>query len=194
MASTAEKTVKRIVRTRGALAALVTALGLVAYFVVIRVLSTIVGFLGYAGSGGLYFDFWADTLRALGLGAVTIFAFAVGYFFALWAIAPISERLGLAHVITRSILAVGVGASVWLVVGSVLAVVSTVSLGGGLFGFAFPGLVGVADVPFALLRTLQDSLQLFLSLLAPGILGGVLLWRWRTAHPPEYHVEGLVDV
>ncbi|MGX5680137.1 hypothetical protein [Schumannella luteola] len=193
MASTAEKTVKRIVRTRGALAALVTALGLVLFVVVSRLLTTLVSFLGYTTTG-LYFDVAELLLESLILGVAAILAFAIGYFFGLWFVAPISEELGVGHVITRSVLAVGIGSTVWLVVGGVIAIATTVSFDGGLLGYAFPGLVGVGDVPLALLRTLQDSLQLFVGMLAPGVLAGILLWRWRTAHPPEYHVEGLVDV
>lgn len=194
MSSTAGRTVKRIARTRGALAALVTAFSLVAYFVVMRVLSTLVGFLGIGATDGLYFDFGAMLLQSAVAGFTTTIVFATGFFCSLWFIAPVSERLGLAHVITRSILAVGIGSSLWFVVGAIIAVATTVSFGGGFLGYAFPGLVGVGDIPFALLRTFQDSLQVFLSLLAPGVLAGILLWRWRTAHPPEYHVEGLVDV
>lgn len=194
MASTAEKTVNRIVRTRGALAALVTALSLALFFIVTRVLMTLVSFLGYVATNGLYVDFADQLLQSFVVGTLTILAFAIGYFFGLWFVAPISERLGLAHVITRSVLAVGIGSAVWLIVSSVVALTTTLSFEGGFVGYAFPGLVGVADLPLALTRTLHDSLQLFLSMIAPGILGGVFLWRWRTAHPPEYHVEGLVDV
>lgn len=194
MSSTAGRTVKRIARTRGAAAALVTAAGLAVFAVVLQTLSALISFLGAAGSSGLSFDVGASIVSTLVAGLLTFLVFALGYFCSLWFIGPISERLGIAHVITRSVLAVGVGSSLWLVIGGVVALVTTVSFGGGLLGFAFPGLVGLADVPFALLQVLQSALQLFLQLLAPGVLAGILLWRWRTAHPPEYHVEGLVDV
>jgi hypothetical protein len=26
------------------------------------------------------------------------------------------------------------------------------------------------------------------------VLGGVLQWVWRTAHPAPHHIEGLIDV
>ena len=196
MAGTADKTLKtmtRLARTRGALAAFVTALGVAGYLVVKDVLSTALSLVGlpaeYVGENG---PVW---LTYVGYGFLTmVVPFILGYFLSLWIVAPLAEPLGLGHVIARSVLAVGIGSTLAFVVRSTAEVIGSVSVGGSLFGNSFPGIDFGPGIPFHLGVALQGTVVQFLAVLPLGVLAGILLWHWRRAHPPEYHVEGLVDV
>ena len=115
---------------------------------------------------------------------------AVGSVLALWVVAPITEQLGIGHVITRAILATGIGATLWFVVLGLTGVVTAVSATSDVLGIAAsPGLIG-AQLGYAL----QQALTGLVVLLPLGVLGGVLQWVWRTAHPAPHHIEGLIDV
>lgn len=196
MAGTADKAVKtvtRLARTRGALAALVTSLG-VAAFIVVKDLVTIgLSLIGlpaeYVGDTGTA---W---LSYFGYGFLTmVVPFLLGFFLSLWIVAPVAEPLGLGHVIARSVLAVGIGSTLAFIVRSIADIIGSVSVGGSLFGNSFPGIDFGPGIPVHLGAALQGSLVQFVAVLPLGILAGILLWHWRRAHPPEYHVEGLVDV
>ena len=120
----------------------------------------------------------------------SVLPFTVGYFLALWVVAPITEQLGIGHVITRAILATGIGATLWFVVLGLTGVVTAVSATSDVLGIAAsPGLIG-AQLGYAL----QQALTGLVVLLPLGVLGGVLQWVWRTEHPAPHHIEGLIDV
>ena len=176
MAGAVEKSVKRMLRTRGALAAAVTALTVGLVLALARVLITLIELEPFAGV-------WFGLLTG-------ILPFTVGYFIGLWVVAPITEQLRVGHVITRSILATGIGATLWFVVLGLTGVVGAIAASSDVLGIAAsPGLIG-AQLGYAL----QEALVALIALLPIGVLGGVLQWVWRTAHPAEHHIEGLIDV
>jgi len=171
-----EISVKRMLRTRGALVAAITALAVGLALVAGRLLTTLIAVAPFEGV-------WFDVLTG-------VLPFTVGYFFALWVVAPITEQLGVGHVITRSILATGIGATLWFVVLGLTGVVTAVTSTADVLGIAAsPNLIG-AQLGYAL----QQALTGLVVLLPLGVLGGVLQWVWRSAHPAPHHIEGLIDV
>ncbi len=188
--------VKRMLRTRGALVAAVTALGVGLTLVVGRLLLSLVELIeppsatfGWTAYAPLASDMpavgmpaEASLLSPVGFVLATILPFAVGYFLALWVIAPITHELRVGHVITRSILATGVGATLWFIS---LAVIATIT-------FASAG--DIEEIAPQMGHALVSALTALITLLPLGVLGGVLQWVWRTGHPSEHHIEGLIDV
>ncbi len=173
--------VKRMLRTRGALVAGVTALAVGLTLIVGRALATVVSWIPASATSGLY-DLqpmfpWGSFGVSLALSALP---FTVGYFLSLWVVAPITEALRIGHVITRAILAAGIGSTLWfatLAILGVLRVVATPELVGPQLGLA-----------------LAEALTGLIVLLPLGVLGGVLQWVWRGANPAPHHIEGLIDV
>ena len=142
-------------------------------------------YIGFASPEPVLFG-TDPVLRAV----IAILPFTVGYFLALWVVAPITEQLGIGHVVTRAVLATGIGATLWFVVLGLTGVVTAVSATSDVLGIAAsPGLIG-AQLGYAL----QQALTGLVVLLPLGVLGGVLQWVWRTAHPAPHHIEGLIDV
>lgn len=188
--------VKRMLRTRGALVATVTALAVGLTILVGRVLLALVelpepptatfGWTAYAplATGGATGAMPAEAtlLSPVGLALATILPFTVGYFLALWVIAPITHELRVGHVITRSMLATGVGATLWFVTLGLIGAITVMSIGA-------PG-----EIAPQLGYALASALTALITLLPLGVLGGVLQWVWRTGHPSEHHIEGLIDV
>lgn len=180
------RTTKRMLRTRGALAAAVTAVGVGVALIVGLALQILVSMISFTATSGLDdlqssspFDSFGRRLL------LTVLPFVVGYFLGLWVIAPITEQLGVGHVITRAVLATGVGATVHFLV---IAVVQSV------LAMAGSPLPNPDVIPIALGIALQQALAGLIVLLPLGVLGGVLLWVRRTAKPSEHHIEGLIDV
>jgi len=102
---------------------------------------------------------------------------ALGFFLSLWLIAPVAEELRIGHVITRAVLAVGVGSTVAFVVIGVTGILGSFVFDNSFFGNSFP-MPSYQGSPIAPQR----------------VLAGVLLWRWRSTHRVEYVIEGLIDV
>jgi hypothetical protein len=185
-----------MLRTRGALVAAVTALAVGLAMLVGRVLLALVALIepptatfGWVAYAPLASDMpavgmpaEASLLSPVGLALATILPFTAGYFLALWVIAPITHELRAGHVITRSILATGVGATLWFVSLGLIGTITMVSVGA-------PG-----EIAPQLGHALVSALTTLITLLPLGVLGGVLQWVWRTGHPSEHHIEGLIDV
>lgn len=168
--------VKRMLRTRGAVVAGITALAVGLAFLAGRALLLVIALEPFAGFGFAILT--------------SILPFTVGYFFGLWAVAPITEELRIGHVITRAVLATGIGATVWFVVLGLTGVLSAIASTQDVLGIAASPLLLGGQLGFALHEALSG-----LVVLAPlGVLGGVLLWLWRAANPADHHIEGLIDV
>lgn len=182
-----------LVRRRGALPALVTALGVGATLVAMFFLQQVIQLMGLlrAPDLGVEIVFWGAVVSDV---TITILPFTVGYFLALWLVAPIAEQLALRHVIARAVLATGIAATVVFVVRSVVSIVQMVALDRPLFSNSFPIVSSLTDVPGQLLSALQGSLLMFVTVLPLGVLAVVLLWLWRQQHPARYVIEGLIDV
>jgi hypothetical protein len=182
-------TVKQLVRRHGALVAAVTALAVGATMVLIDIVSWVIGFISVAP----YLDGQPYAIDVAGL-ILRSFPFALGFFLSLWIIAPIAEELGIAHVITRAVLATGVGSTVTFIALAIVAILESFSWTGAIFGQSFP-LVGL-DGGYAvggLGRSLTGALLLLVQSLPLGVLAGVLLWLWRKDHPPKQPLSGLID-
>ena len=185
--------VKRMLRTRGALAAAVTALGVGGAIAIGRVLLALLeSWQLSVGPADWYIGFASPGPALLGadpvmLAVLAITPFTVGYFLGLWVIAPITEQLHIGHVLTRAALATGVGATLWFLVVAITGTVVALSAHG--VGLPSPDLV-----PPQLGFALKQALTGLIVLLPLGVLGGVLLWVRRTVKPSEHHIEGLIDV
>jgi len=181
-------TMKQILRRHGAFVCAVTAL-LVAATILLQ--GIIQGLIGLASVGQFGPGF---ALVTVGYGLRTALPFAIGFFLSLWIIAPIAEELRVGHVISRAILATGIGATVLFIVLAVLAIIDAFVVEGPLFGQSFP----LRSFDFGLAvqgldRALTSTLVGFVGLLPLGVLAGVLLWQWRKGHPPRHPLPGLID-
>ncbi|MDP3208092.1 MAG: hypothetical protein Q8M65_02995 [Rhodoglobus sp.] len=171
--------VKRMLRTRGAVVAAVTALAVGLTLIVGRALlivvqSSLASASGFVGPTSPWWPLFGNDLLT------SVLPFTLGYFLALWVVAPITQALGVGHVITRAILATGIGATLWFAVLGVLGVWRVI---------ATPELIG-SQLGLALLEALTGLIVL----LPLGVLGGVFQWVWRGSNPAPHHIEGLIDV
>lgn len=191
------KTVDGMLRTRGAAAAAVTAAAVAAWLFLTNLISNLIGLITVSSAPGLYdIDYgaylWGDFLTRL---FVFVLPITLGIFLSLWAVAPISEVLGLGHVITRSVLAVGIGATLHFVFKTIADVIGALSTDRPLFSNSFPEVsYNGPGIVFVITQVLQSALTSFVGLLPLVVLAGILLWHWRKANPPQFHVEGLIDV
>ncbi len=196
MVSTAEKTVKRMLRTRGVLAAAVTTGGVALFMIIGHLLAQAIGLIGLAYSYGLELDvaayWWAGFPEFV---FVYVLPISAGLFLSFWFIAPVSELLGLGHVITRTVLAAGVASTLYFIVKVLVDVIVSIVADRPLLADSFPSLSFNGPGILAILaQALQGALSTFVSLLPLAVLAGILLWHWRKANPPTFHVEGLIDV
>jgi hypothetical protein len=195
--SSATKSMKQMLRTRGVAVAAVTAGAVGAWLFLQNLLRNIINLITISTTSDLYeVDYgayiWADFLSNL---IVFVLPITLGIFLSLWLVAPISEVLGIGHVITRSVLAVGIGSTLYFVFQTVADIIGAIAFDRPLFSNSFPGVVYDGPrIVFAITQALQSALVTFVSLLPLVVLAGVLLWHWRKANPPEFHVQGLIDV
>jgi hypothetical protein len=180
---------------RGVLAAAVGALIVLGTQVVQQLLSTAL-YAGMAltqGNDQTYLtQLFPAYLWALVLG---ILPFAIGVFLCLWLLAPIAAELHIAHVITRSLLAVAAGALVVFLIQLLESLFRNYDKSAGLtFGWAqgfFTTVTSNADWAFS--NALFTALSTAISLIPLTILAGVLLWVWLRAHPAKHEVVGFID-
>ncbi len=198
MATPNADTVKRMLRTRGAAVAAVTAGAVAAWMLLEYVLQQVISLIGWASTAGLYGltqdsgYLWQGFAQHVFLYVVP---FALGFFLSLWIVAPVSEKLTLAPVITRSVLAVGIGSSLFFIVRVIADILGSVFFDRSFFSNSFPQISFDGPSILVILSSdLQGALLTFVGLLPIGVLAGVLLWHWRKGHPPEFHVSGLIDV
>lgn len=153
-----------------------------------------------AQTATVYLSAWGQTLPSifllsLGYALAPAIGFGLGFFVSLWLIAPIAEELRVPHVITRAILATGVGSTVTFVIMAVMALIDSFNPTGLLFGssFPFPEFDGIGAGQ-RLGGALGGAISLFVTRLPLGVLAGLLLWIWRKEHPPKRPLEGLIDL
>ncbi|TQL47784.1 hypothetical protein FB562_0854 [Homoserinimonas aerilata] len=190
---TEQSSLVRLVKRRGALAAAVIAVGVLAVIVVQGVLRGVTSTLFSLGMPDLGYvgTIWSDVTTSV---ALVEFPFAIGVFLCLWLVAPVAAELRLAHVITRSVLAAGAGAVLVLVVQGFQALVVGIWVGGGLFGASFPfsGFSG-SDIGYRLGFAMQTAVGSFIDLVPLVVLAGVFLWMWLERHPVSHQVSGMLD-
>ncbi len=186
---------RKLVRRRGSLVAVVSSAlllaAIVAQQVLLNLLTTLSTFGLDSAQGDNVATIWTVALQ-FALGAVL--PFVVGTFACLWLLAPIAPQLRLAHAITRSILAAGVGAAVVLVVVFVASLVSSWGFDGAIFANSFPTVTWSGSTPVdALVRSLQAAIAAFIGWLPHTVLVGLALWTWLDRHPVRHAVRGLID-
>jgi hypothetical protein len=169
----------------------VTALAILVSLVVQNLLLALIAQIGDEIAGG---GKPSDVPFVLATTVLTSLPLVVGFFLSLWIIAPIAAELHVAHVMMRSVLAAGVGASLSFIIGAAVAAVSNFAMDGTLFGTAIPtpsydGAGFVTDLGFLL----EQSLSAFVSVTPIAVLAGVLLWIWLDRHPVRHAVSGIVD-
>lgn len=183
-------TMKQIIRRHGAFVSGITGIALVVTLVAQDMVQTATALLSAYGQA-------LPNVFALSLGYALVRAipFGIGFFLSLWLVAPIAEELRVPHVITRAILATGIGSTVTFVVMAVLAIVDSFSPTGSVFGnsFPFPGFDG-GSAAVRVLDALAGAITLFVLRLPLGALAGILLWIWRKDHPPKRPLEGIIDL
>ncbi|MEO5535291.1 MAG: hypothetical protein ABIR17_09195 [Pseudolysinimonas sp.] len=184
-----EQDVARVLKRRGALPALMTAVGI---FVALIVL----GFLGATFSslaviadpvvdGRFFGSIWSTQLVGSLAGPLPI---ALGVFLCFWQIAPIAASLRLGHVVTRAVLAATVGALLLFVV--------TLAYALAVWGIEVAGsMLGSTDTsgPTSPAVLAFRSLSVLVNVLPVVVLGAILLWGWLQRHPLDYKVSGTLD-
>lgn len=184
------KQVKQLVRRHGALVSAVTALCVAAYVFVERLASTL---LQFTDPVFVYVPLDAEGARMLvtdpvGHALLLALPFGVGFFLSLWLVAPIAGELRVGHVITRAVLATGIGCTLVFIVfafESLLVLALPEPLGVGAFHLEAFGI--------RLLGAVGDTLRALIALLPLGVLAGVFLWLWRKDHPPRHPLSGFID-
>lgn len=118
--------------------------------------------------------------------------FAIGVFASLWLIAPVAAELRLAHVVTRSILSAGIGASLVVIVQAMWGSIEELSIVGPWFGHAFPELP-IESLGQSLVFAVQAGIRVFLFQCIAVMLGCSFLWMWLRDHPTRHPVSGMLD-
>ena len=185
-------TMKQIVNRHGAFVSAVTAACVGAAILLQNILQGMVTWIAYIPQADVAQLHWFGDV--IPNAFLTALPFAVGFFLSLWLLAPIAEELRVPHVVTRSVLATGIGVTLFFVVQAIRALVSAVNGGGPWFGnsMVWPSFDGGSAVS-GLAGALSGSILFFIAILPLGILAGVLLWLWRKDHPPKRPLSGLID-
>jgi hypothetical protein len=179
----------RVVRQHGFLVALASGLVVLAVSLVQNVLGGLVAQVTFLGSGApQQWQWWAGYAVQFGTVAVPL---SIGVVLSLWFIAPIGPDLHVMHVITRSILATGVGAVLVLLTTMVTSAASQITT--GLLGQIRLGQIAGDHLSQSLGFAIATAGQQFLTVAPLVILVGVLLRMWLERHPSEHEIVGIVD-
>lgn len=186
MSGISEKDIAKALKRPGALPALLTALGVLAFLVVQNFVFGLIGAAREAMFGGVpgvdIGAAWATEMVSM-LGGPLLFA--VGVFLCLWQVAPIAPNLRLAHVVTRALLATALGAAgYWLL--RFFADLIFLAVDGSLH--LNPDLIG--GVAF---NASMDALSALITWVPLVVLGAVFLWGWLQRHPSKEPVMGTLD-
>ncbi len=180
---------RRVVHQHGFLVALVAGLVVAAVRLLQAVLGGVVGQLGSLGAAGPPPGFrWAGLAEQFGTVELPL---SIGVIVALWFIAPIGPDLHVVHVVTRSVLAAGVGAVLvllTLVLRSALLLVTT-----GLMGQLRFGQIAGEQLLWSFGYAIATAGSQFLDVSPLVILVGVLLRIWLERHPSKHEIVGVVD-
>ena len=186
--------VKQLVRRHGALVSAVTALWVTLAVVLLRLAGGAHPLAVYPALASAPRPPPYPFLAALAAAALGAVPFGIGFFLSLWLVAPIAEELRVGHVITRAVLATGIGATVAFIVYAVFALLGALTFTGALFANSFPvPAFDGATAAGALADALTGALLTLVKLLPLGVLAGVLLWLWRKDHPPRHPLSGFID-
>ncbi len=185
----------RVVKQRGIVVALLTA---TIVFAVLTVQSLLALFANEITTGIIGGGFFAVGSHLWGTYAVTelerIVVFAAGVFITLWIIAPIAAELRLFHVVTRSILAAGVGTVLVFLFALLLSFVGGFGFSGGFSSSLLANLnFNGSSVMSTLALSVSSTIQTFSSAAPVVVLAGAMLWIWLDRHPRTHQVSGMVD-
>jgi len=173
---------------RGLLVAAATALLVFATILAQQLLSALISLATVPAGSSSFLPLVVEqeTVTAL-TGSLPL---SVGVFLSLWQLAPIGAELRLAHVLTRALLAAGIGAAlvafVWLVVGGVEAAARLFDPDASEFALFAIGSAAFSGV--------QRAGLAFVGTTPLILLAGVLLWLWLREHSRDYDVSGMLDL
>ncbi|MEO8529500.1 MAG: hypothetical protein ABI435_10530 [Pseudolysinimonas sp.] len=184
-----EQDVARVLTRRGALPALMTAIGILVALIVLGFLGATFSSLAVIADpvvdGSFFGAIWSGQLVGSLAGPLPI---ALGAFLCFWQIAPIAASLRLGHVVTRAVLAATAGALLLFVVTLaftlILWAIGLVGSATGLHATSTP--TSPAVLAFR-------ALSVLVSVLPVVVLGAILLWGWLQRHPLDYKVSGTLD-
>lgn len=181
--------VHRVVRQHGFLVALASGLVVLAVTLLQNLLGGLIAQLDFLGSGAPQpWQWWAGYAIQFGTVALPL---SIGVVLSLWFIAPVGPELHVVHIITRSLLASGVGAVLVLLTLMVTSAVSLVTT--GLVGQIRLGdIMGEQLLP-SFGHSIATAGQQFVAVAPLVILVGVLLRMWLERHPSEHDIAGIVD-
>ncbi len=168
---------------------------------IVTVLQSIVVSIGAIVAGLPYSSSPGDYLGIAAQGAVvssftSTLPFGAGVFLSLWQFAPIAAPLRIFHVVSRSVLAAGVGAVGAFVVGVALITVTQLSqIDRFTFvGAAFPGAELLGSLGRAVGMTLLQPISLFVTQGPLVILAGISVWLWARGTDRRVELEGALDL
>ncbi len=175
---------------------LVAASASASFFIVAGVLSVVASAVSWAmfafQQNGIF-----DPRFTLQLGVlfVTSLPFALGVFLSLWLVAPVAGELRIKQVISRSLLAVVIGAAVYFVVQFAFAVIGQWSDSDGrVFGFFVGGFRSLErSLDQAPLDAIYIAFSQAIALLPLTVLAGVLTWVWLQKHPHTLQASVPID-
>ncbi|MFC5501929.1 hypothetical protein ACFPJ4_06705 [Lysinimonas soli] len=182
-------TITRAITRPGAYPAFLAALGVFVALLALGFVHSLLSALqavSLSASGNDVGQLWLAQLLSSISGPLP---FAIGILLCFWQIAPIAPQLRLAHVVTRSLLAVVVAAVLLWVVDVVVQFVADIA--SRPFSYdpgAIFGRLG-QNVLYSLISAMQSAV----SYLPVAVLAGILLWGWLQRHPPTTPVRGALD-
>jgi len=181
-------------RRRGALPALITALGIAAWLIVERGVGALLWLTSYAQPAdvGTVADYGLVSLQQFGFSVLwDVLPITLGVFASLWIVAPVAGELAMRFVIARAVLAMACGAVLYL-----LAQFAKASYEYFAFGFdpALDAIPGNALQLWTQLGTsFASGITVFFATLPLIVLGVVLLWLWLRNRDPKHPVYGILD-
>jgi hypothetical protein len=187
-------------RRRGALPALITALGVLAWLIVIRAVEALTWLVSYIvpqpgiGTNGLFGlsrDYgpiaFGELASSIGFSALP---FAFGVFVSLWIIAPVAGELEMRFVIARAVLAAGCGAVLSILGGFIEFLGDYFTYGTWGYG-NLPGVAGEVWMNFV--YGIAGGISNFFVTLPLVMLGIGFLWLWLRNRDPKHPVYGILD-
>ncbi len=188
------ESMRRALRRRGALQALLVAAGVFAALLAQGVALGFIGSLSLVGLPGQTGDslvyLWTGQLQGSVFGTLPL---SIGVFFALWQLAPIVPELRLAHVLTRGALATAIGMLLIIAV-VVIWEVAGALMGATFFANSFPDLASAfRGAWIAILQGVTGAFRTFVLDVPIVLLAVVLLWGWQQRHPPRHELGGALD-
>ena len=195
------QTLGKNLRRRGALAALLTAVGIAAWLVVERAVGAITWLTAYAvptnqgefnDAPGIAADYGFVALQQFGFSVLwDVPPVALGVFASLWMVAPVAGELAMRFVVARAVLATACGIVLYIVAQFAKSTYEYVTRGFDPALEAIPGNALQLWTQFG--YAITNGITFFFATLPLVVLGVVLLWLWLRNRDPKHPVYGILD-